>query len=131
MDEFTKAHVKGYFRQDGVWVRPHKRGPESVTYHPRRDDKGKRVVVNAPSYETKPSTWHNPETTATFVLDGNVPPSINDVPLLRWQDRPVKLEGWGYVEGINQDLNEPEFNVPSNKHGASGAVIEEPDGVSG
>ncbi len=128
MDDLAKAHVKGYFREDGVWVRPHERGAESVSYHPRRDDAGKRVAVKSPSYETGPSSWHNPEMAATFVPDGNVPVSINDIPLTRWQDHPITDRGWDYVDGINHDLVEPDFHVPSNKHAASGAVIEEADG---
>ena len=130
VDELAKAHIPGYYRKNGVYVRPHERGRQKNAgiVHPRLGENGKAVQIKEPSVATKPSTWHNPETTATFLPDGDVPSSLNGVALTVWRDHPTTLDGWEYVDGINEDLQEPDFHAHPAKHAASGVVIEEPDG---
>ncbi|MNO78543.1 NUDIX domain protein [compost metagenome] len=65
---------------------------------------------------------------ATFVPDGDVPASLNGVPLRAWKDYPRTNEGWDYVEGVDDELYEPPFHLTPGKKAASGVVIEEPDG---
>lgn len=130
--DLTKAHVKGYSKKDGTYVRPHERGPEGRKpephHHPRMGDDGKPVLVKWPHHPSAPSTWHNPNAVATFVPDGDVPREINGVPLRKWRDHPTTLEGWNYADGVNFDLHEPPFHVKPGKKAAAGVVVEEPDG---
>lgn len=135
MTELAKAHVKGYSRKDGVYVRPHERSgePGQVThpephFHPLHDDDGKPVVVHKPHHPSGPSTWHNPDAVATFVPQGDVPASLNGIQLRSWKDHPKTVEGWDYCDGINDDLDEPPFTLPPGKKAAAGVIIEEPDG---
>lgn len=131
----AKAHIKGYSRKDGVYVKPHERdtGPEAmehgpVHHHPRAGENGQPVVVKKPSHASAPSTWHNPDAVATFLPDGDVPLSLNGVKLQAWKDHPRTVEGWDYVDGVHDDLYEPPFDLPDGKKAASGVIIEEPDG---
>jgi len=143
-----KGHVKGYSKKDGTYVKPHQRddrpghgrpdpstqvrkpteADEVLHYHPRSGETGKPVVVKEPTHASAPSTWHNPDAVATFVPNGDVPASLNGVPLRAWKDHPRTDEGWEYADGINHDLWEPQFILPPGKKAAAGVVIEEPDG---
>lgn len=133
--DLSKAHIKGYSRKDGTYVKPHERDTgmpaepaKPVHHHPRVGDNGQPVVVKEPSHASAPSTWHNPDAVATFVPDGDVPASLNGIPLRAWKDHPTTTEGWDYVDGVNDELWEPAFILPDGKKAASGVVIEEPDG---
>ncbi|MDH6232992.1 ADP-ribose pyrophosphatase YjhB (NUDIX family) [Mesorhizobium soli] len=115
-------------------AKPHERdggpGPASapIYHHPRLGEKGEQVHVKNPSQASAPSTWHNPDAVATFVPDGDAPLSLHGVPFLAWRDHPRTNEGWGHVDGVNEDLHEPPFHPPRGKKAASGVVVEEPDG---
>lgn len=130
-EDLAKAHIKGYTRA-GVYVRPHERGgpaaPIPAHDHPRRGDKGEKVLVKAPHHASAPSTWHEPEAVATFLPDGDVPAELNGVAIRRWRDHPTTADGWDYADGVNDDLAEPAFKCPPGKHAAAGVIIEEPDG---
>ncbi|MEN6544468.1 MAG: NUDIX hydrolase [Armatimonadia bacterium] len=136
MSDLMKAHIKGYSKKDGTYVKPHERDTGAtphmentqVHHHPRVGENGQPVIIKHPSHASSHSTWHNPDAVATFVPDGDVPLSINGVPFRAWKDHPRTVEGWDYVEGVNDDLWEPAFHLPPGKKAASGVVIEEPDG---
>jgi len=134
MDAMVKAHIKGYSKKDGTYVRPHDRdtgpgAPEHVPeHHPRVDDAGKPVVIKRPSKPSAPSTWHNPDAVATFVPGGDVPLAINGVPIRKWKDHPRTVEGWDYTDLVNDDLEEPPFHLPPGKKASAGVVIQEKDG---
>lgn len=133
-DDLAKAHIQGYSRKDGVYVKPHNRDtgpaaqPAVIHYHPREGEKGEPVRVHRPSNPSAASTWHNPDAVATFVPDGDFPLSLHGVAMRPWLDHPKTIEGWNYVEGVNEDLHEPAFHLPPGKKAASGVVIVEPDG---
>ena len=133
LEPLEKSHIGGYTKKDGTYVKPHNRAGEAaptgvVHHHPRAGEKGEAVVVKAPSHPSAPSTWHHPDAVATFVPEGDVPASINGVGLRSWKDHPKTSEGWDYVDGQMDDLDEPAFHLPPGKKAASGVVIEEPDG---
>lgn len=135
MDNLVKAHVKGYAKKDGTYVKPHDRdtgvqGPviPAGHHHPKSNDHGHPVFIKRPHHPSAPSTWHNPDAVATFVPGGDVPLAINGVPIRKWKDHPRTVEGWDYCEGINDDLDEPPFHLPHGKKAAAGVIIEEPDG---
>lgn len=134
MTELLKAHIGGYTRRSGTYVKPHDRKGDAapveqeVHHHPRLGEDGKRVVVKKPSKPSHSSTWHSAKAVATFVPDGNVPVSLHGVAFSRWRDHPKTAEGWDFVDGVDDDLDEPPFNLPPGKKAASGVVIEEPDG---
>lgn len=128
-----KSRVPGYTKRDGTYVKPHNRAGEvTITarahHHPRLGEKGEKVLVKDPHHASAPSTWHHPGAVATFVPDGDVPKSINGIGLRAWNDHPQTSEGWDYVDGQDDDLQEPAFHLPPGKKAASGVVIEEPDG---
>lgn len=129
-----KSYIKGYSRKDGIYVKPHQRAgnaaqtPAPVHHHPRLGEDGKPVIVKRPSTASAPSTWHNPDAVATFIPDGDSPMSLNGIPMTAWRDHPRTTEGWDYSDGINDDLDEPPFDLPAGLKAASGVVIEEADG---
>ncbi len=135
-DLLSKAHIKGYVKKDGTYVKPHDRdgvpaaaaAPAVVHHHPKADDDGQPVVIKHPSHPSAPSTWHSPNAIATFTPGGDTPLSLNGVHLARWRDHPTTTEGWDFVDGIKDDLDEPAFKLPAGKKAAAGVVIEEPDG---
>lgn len=95
--------------------------------HPRPDDAGKPVAIKYPSTPTVIEAWADPAAIATVVPDGQVPAELNGVALTPWADYPRTAEGWGYLDGIDEDLDEPPMDA-SGKKPAAGAVIIEPDG---
>ncbi|MGG1943754.1 NUDIX domain-containing protein [Trinickia sp. NRRL B-1857] len=92
--------------------------------HPRRDEHGKPVVIEAPTEPSAQSTWHDPAATAVFVPDGAHPDVLGGVPMTAWEP-PTTLEGWQNVSGQNPDLVEPAADASVKK---AGVVIVEPDG---
>ena len=130
--DLQKSHVKGYSKGDGTYVRPHERGgaaaPKEPHHHPRLGEKGEPVLIKQPHHASAPSTWFAPDAVATFLPDGDAPKEINGVHLTRWKDHPRTDEGWEYADGVNDDLEEPPFELGHGKHAASGVIIEEPDG---
>lgn len=128
---FAKAHVKGHVRGDGVYVRPYQRrgGSKPVpVQHPKMHDDGKPIMINDPHFASAPSTWDNPNAVATWLPNGDAPKGLHGVPFRRWRDHPTTTEGWDYVDGVNDDLEEPAFHCPPGKKAAAGVIIEEPDG---
>lgn len=132
MTDLAKAHIKGYSKKDGTYVKPHERGDEgpglAPHHHPKLGENGHPVVVHHPHHASAPSTWHNPDAVATFVPGGDVPLSINGIPVKRWRDHPRTVEGWDYLDGIAEDLDEPPFVLKPGKKAAAGVVVLEPDG---
>ena len=133
-EDLAKAHIPGYSRKDGVYVKPHERddghvvSPAPVHHHPKLGEKGELVEVKKPSHASAPSTWHNPDAVATFVPGGDVPLSLHGVPFQAWRDHPQTPEGWDFVDGIMEDLDEPPFTLAAGKKAAAGVVVEEVDG---
>lgn len=95
--------------------------------HPRPDEVGKPVVIKHPSTPTAIKAWADPAAIATVLPDGQVPAELNGVALVPWADYPRTAEGWGYLDGLNEGLDEPQMEA-SGKKPAAGAVILEPDG---
>ena len=136
MTDLVKAHIQGYSRKDGVYVKPHERKDNGkalayqkpVQHHPQLSEDGKKVAIHKPSTPSASSTWHNPKAVATFVPDGDSPMSINGIPIRRWRDHPHTVEGWEFVDGVNESLREPPLILPPGKGASSGVIIEESDG---
>jgi ADP-ribose pyrophosphatase YjhB (NUDIX family) len=102
--------------------------PEPKAFHPKVGEKGEKVGIYSPSSPTPESSWTDAGEVATFVPGGDVPLYLNGVRLAPWRDHPKTDEGWDYVDGQMDDLNEPSMKLPVGKTAASGVVIEEPDG---
>lgn len=100
----------------------------TASYHPRRGDKGEKIVIQKPSLPSAPDTWLDSRAAATFVPGGDVPPVIGDVPLTHWSDAPLGQAEWQAVAGIKSDLAEPLLQGLGGKKASSGVVIEEADG---
>lgn len=95
--------------------------------HPKADDNGKPFKINEPSTPSAPETWADPSAIALFTPGGETPADLHGVPFAPWTDHPRTDEGWDYVEGQMDDLDEPAMNT-KGKAPAAGVVIEEPDG---
>ena len=95
--------------------------------HPQPGDDGKPFMVHAPSTASAVATWDDPKATAVFVPGGAAPASLHGVALAPWTDHPKTVEGWEYVDGQMDDLDEPDM-VTNGKAPAAGVIIEEPDG---
>jgi ADP-ribose pyrophosphatase YjhB (NUDIX family) len=130
--DLAKSHVKGYSKADGTYVRPHDRAgmsaPPPPSMHPKLGEKDEDVLIKEPHHGSAPSTWNNPEATATFLPDGDVPAGLNGIPFRPWRDHPRTVEGWDYVDGVNEGLEEKPLQLSPGKKAASGVIIEESDG---
>lgn len=102
--------------------------PKPKAYHPQTDDHGKPVPIYDPTDPTDKETWRDPSAIATFVVDGDLPTELNGIPFTSWDDHPKTIDGWDFVDGQMDDLDEPPFRVPHGKDPSAGVVIEEPDG---
>lgn len=108
--------------------------PRSITnkepqWHPKLDDKGRKVRVDYPSQATNGASWIDPASIATVVAGGQVPPSeLNGIAFVSWSDVPTSVPEWADVPGQNLQLDEPEFKCPRYLRAAAGVVIEEDDG---
>lgn len=131
-EDLVKAHVKGHVR-GSTYVRPYEReggGPSHPEphHHPELDHEGKPVLIKQPTHASAPSTWHNSDAVATFVPGGDVPLELNGVPFRRWRDHPTTAEGWDFVDGVDDNLDEPPIKPKPGKSIGAGVIIEEPDG---
>lgn len=99
----------------------------NAVQHPRADDDGKPFTINEPSASSAADTWADPHAVAQWTPDSAVPAELNGVPIAPWTDHPVTEEGWDYVDGQMDDLDEPAM-ATHGKEPAAGVVIEEPDG---
>ena len=101
--------------------------PASAIPHPKLNEKGKTHLIHYPSKPSGPETWTDPKAAASFVPAGTTPESLNGVAFAPWLDVPAD-EDWDFVEGQNDDLEEPPLAQVKGKHSASGVIITEPDG---
>lgn len=126
-----KAHVKGHMRGQH-YVRPYERAGGSAHpephHHPERDHNGKPVLIKKPTHPSASSTWEDPDAVATFVPGGDCPARLNGVSFTRWKDAPATSEGWDFVDGVNDNIDEPPLVPKPGKSVGAGVIIEEPDG---
>lgn len=106
----------------------HKPLPASAVAHPRKGEKGETVMVHYPSKPSLPDTWTDPAAIASFTPGCALPAEINGLALAPWTDAPRDQEGWDYVAGQNDDIEEPGMELPKGKVPASGVIVMEPDG---
>lgn len=149
---FFKAQNKGYTRKSGVYVRPFndRRPPGAAqmalkeatgkplvpaappampppagsALHPKPDDNGQPKLILRPSAASSPATWRSAVDTAVFVPGGAVPADLNGLAMQPWTDIP---EDWDYVDGQNDEIEEPPMPCVEGKATASGVIIQEPD----
>lgn len=106
-------------------AKPHK---EPKVYHQAVDDFGKKVPIWDPHEPTEAVAWSDPHSMATICPGGEMPKDLYGVPFEPWVDHPKTLEGWDYVEGQNEELDEPDMDVPAGYEPAAGVLIQEDDG---
>lgn len=102
--------------------------PASAVPHPKKGEDGKPVHIHYPSEATGPETWADPEAIATWTPGSPVPKELNGIPFSPWEDHPRDGEAWDYVDGQNDDLEEPALELSGGKKPASGVIVLEPDG---
>lgn len=96
-------------------------------YHPHPDDKGRPVVIRAPSTPTPLEHWLQPGLHATVIPAGALPPALSGIAFTPWHDVPAGDAAWASVAG-QASIEEPPFILPPGKDAAAGVVIEEDDG---
>jgi 8-oxo-dGTP pyrophosphatase MutT (NUDIX family) len=96
--------------------------------HPKVGDDGKPFNVYNPSSPSAEAAWKDPDLIAQFVPGGKAPAVLNGVAFAPWTDHPKTVEGWDYVDGQMDDLDEPALVLKNGKAPAAGVLIEEPDG---
>jgi len=101
--------------------------PGTPVLHPRLDDRGKPVLILKPSCPSDLAAWSDPNATACVVPDGPMPDEVNGLSVARWSDAPTTEVGWEALASQNQ-IEAPDFVVPSGYKPAAGAVIREADG---
>lgn len=124
----SKAPGAGSTGYSTSWLKPEPKHYENATNHPKPSGDGKAVQINEPTAASAPDTWTDPHAVAVFVPGGPAPAELNGIALAPWTDHPRTDEDWDYVEGQMDDLDEPPLHLPVGLKGASGCVIEEPDG---
>ncbi|RYF55836.1 MAG: NUDIX hydrolase [Comamonadaceae bacterium] len=97
----------------------------TATYHARRDDAGRRVLIRHPSTPTPPASWSDPAAVALFVPNGPAPAVLNGIAMTPWS--PSEAAGAWEALGSAQPLDEPPFAVPAGLKPAAGVVLIEPD----
>ncbi|MCS2162619.1 NUDIX hydrolase [Scandinavium sp. H11S7] len=98
------------------------------TQHPRRDNKNNIVTLTNPSTATIMTSWRDATKIATCIPDGSVPETLNDLNLIPWAGAPKTVQGWNFVQGINQTLEEEQLQSINGKKLSAGAVVVESDG---
>ncbi|MBN3804816.1 NUDIX hydrolase [Paraburkholderia sp. Ac-20336] len=96
-------------------------------FHPRKDERGNRVLINTPTLPSAATSWADPQRTATFVPDGKVPATLNGIALQRWS-APATASGWAALNVASSQLREPSFTPKPGLRSGAGVVICEPDG---
>jgi ADP-ribose pyrophosphatase YjhB (NUDIX family) len=97
-------------------------------YHPKPNDLGGKVGLYDPHSPSHAASWYSPDEVATFVPGGEAPAALNGIDFAPWVDHPTDPESWDYVDGQDDNLDEPVVKIIAGKHLAAGVVIEEPDG---
>jgi len=95
--------------------------------HPRPDDKGKSVKLNAPSTPTALWTWQDPASTAMVIPDGPMPIELAGIGFDSWRGAPTDNASWERLAAQNL-IDEPPFAPPPGKKAAAGVVVMERDG---
>jgi ADP-ribose pyrophosphatase YjhB (NUDIX family) len=100
----------------------------TVTYHPARDDQGRRVPIHRPTTPSTTQRWDDPREVVTVVPGMAVTGAPGGIALSPWRDAPVTTAGWAAVPGQRPDLVlAPPASKPHLKQ-AAGVVAIEPDG---
>lgn len=90
------------------------------SFHPRPDEKGRRVALHEPSVPTSLDAWQDPHATATVIPDGPMPPLVNGIRVTRWKG-PWPEADWLALGTV---IDEPPAATTVT---AAGAVVIEPD----
>jgi 8-oxo-dGTP pyrophosphatase MutT (NUDIX family) len=98
-----------------------------MIYHPRRDDKDKKVALHNPSQPTSLTTWSHPSEVAVVVPDGDMPDELNGIPFTAWARVPESNGDWERL-AAQTAIDEPPYSPPKHKKPAAGIVVEEEDG---
>lgn len=98
-----------------------------TTYHPRKDDQGKPVLLTHPRQPTALTSWSDPDRLATVTPDAPMPATIGDLDVTSWTLVPTDVGGWERLAAL-QEFEEPPLLPVKGKAPASGAVVVEADG---
>lgn len=98
-----------------------------ATLHPHKDDHGQPVKLMSPSTPSDLSAWVDASRHATAIPQSPMPPTLNGIDVMSWQDPPNDKAGWERL-AASSDFKEPAFKALSGKKTSSGVVVVEPDG---
>lgn len=126
MQSGASAGAKGG-GQGGLFGAEKPKLPPGAKPHPQLNEKGKPAMIHYPSSASDASTWDDPAATAVFTPGSSVPKELHGVKLQPWLDVP-EGDDWDFVDGQNDDLDEPPLVLTGSKKPASGVIVQEPDG---
>lgn len=96
-----------------------------MTYHPKKNDHGKDVMLINPHHPTDQSTWADSKVTARFTPNCPTPSSLNGCSLESFE---VDRSHFDFSAYLGTDIfSEPRFSPPPGYKRASGAAVIEPD----
>lgn len=98
------------------------------TFHPHLDEHGQAVAIKKPSTPTPMQNWHAPEAVATTVPTGELPDTLNGIPLAPWLDHPTTSQGWNALANSELAKREPALKAAPGMKTSAGVVVHEPDG---
>lgn len=101
--------------------------PGGPGFHPRKDPKGRIVQLQKPSKASTLEAWHQPESVACVLPDGQMPIVVNGISIQSWTTRPMSDAGWLALASAYA-IEEPPFVVPTGYRAAAGVVVREKHG---
>jgi 8-oxo-dGTP pyrophosphatase MutT (NUDIX family) len=97
--------------------------------HPKQDERGRQVLIAAPTTPTPVANWLDPALVATVIPGGPLPPELNGIAFSPWRTAPQDDIAWSAVAGQEDaDIDEPDFVPAPGKRVAAGVVVIEDDG---
>lgn len=99
---------------------------QTLVYHPRLDEHGKKVVLARPSKESSLAQLADAAASATFVPTSSWEQALHGIALASWGRFDTAPSVW--EELATPQIDEPAYVLPEGMRAAAGAVVVEPDG---
>lgn len=106
----------------------HPAAKSMTTFHPHLNDAGQPVEIKKPHRSSPASDWTIPTAMALVVPGGTLPPSLNGVGFVPWEDAPSTKGVWEELADRMALAADPPFVCPPGLKPAAGAVVVETDG---
>lgn len=99
---------------------------QTLVYHPRLDEHGRKVVLAKPSEESNLALLADAGASATFVPTSSRGYALHGIALASWDPSDTAASMWEELAAPR--IDEPAYVLPAGLRAAAGAVVVEPDG---